>query len=675
MTAFAALAVDSDESSDEPNSISPSRSRSTAPLAACAIVAVVALLGWPGGQRARDWVSSAPASPPVPLGRPDLIWLPRFASNHSLLAVAAAAQPYFDAGMLHMAGFNREEARRAFEAAVAAAPRCAMCHWGVAYACGPTAGEPSSADAATARREAALAHSLVGSPRGSLEAALIAAMALRHPPVSWSVDLASEEAGFRAYAGALDAARKERWVGGGGLSVAERAELDVHYAEALLCLAGGESSTIGVAYSSRFHANNTMEAAGAPTSAVAEATPLLRRALAASPHHPLALHLYIHIAEGRPRADSANGPAAVAEAAEALARVSGGLGHLIHMPSHVFSRLGRFAESVAANERALREDALYRAHGASPYLTEHNLEMLVHAAAMSGRQNTAGLHAAALGRTAFLTTLVRFGEHAKVRATVAAVPCRADPVCLYAHGLALAAEASGGKAPWQLSGGARGEAALATARASLRQLDNSSCDCIHAPTGKPGPPPCAWDNAARCIAGWTLRARIALLDGDVDGAVGLLQRAVEREAGLAYDEPPPWHYPTRHCLGAVLLLAAHRVRGHPQSLRVEGAAPRAEAVFRADLEVWPENPWSLAGVAAAMQARGARLEEVEAVQGRARASWGGDPAAGDADAFDSPCDVEAVLSGSPGGGCPSPPPQGSRTLGLAWSPCPAFWGG
>ena len=283
------------------------------------------------------------------------------------------------------------------------------------------------------------------------------------------------------------------------------------------------------------------------------------------------------------------------------------------MASHIYARLGSYGASIECNERAIAIDEEYARHGASAYLPGHNIEMLVYSAALSARRESAHRYSAKLGHGALLASMLRFGEHAAILARVAAQPCAtAEPLCHYAHGMAVLAA----------DGGDHEETRLTAARASLHELDDGShCGCIQSATGQLGLPPCAWDNAVTCIARWTLGARLALAEGDTPRSIRLMQLAVEREANLAYDEPPPWHYPSRHCLGALELLAAtepHKVVHDDPQARA-AAARRAEAVYVADLEVWPENAWSTIGLAAARQAQPAAYSaaHIEALWARA----------------------------------------------------------
>ena len=303
-------------------------------------------------------------------------WLPTFSSRFSFGAssMSAEASRYFSAGMLHMAGFNRPEGRKAFEAAVARDPTCALCHWGLAYSCGPTPGDKHSFDGEAAKRAARAAQALLqdGDRGGSaLERGLVSAMAAR---------FASGDEDVAAYLGAL------RRLRGGGLeaSNSSRATAEALFAEALLLAVPGRGSQ-------RYHANNTMAGAGPPHPLVLEALVALEGVIGSGgggsggggvpgeggatsaaavpgldPHHPLALHLFVHAAEGRPLSDRRWGPRAAEGAAARLGgRAGGGVGHLLHMPSHIWARVGRYQDSVEANARALEVRAANAAANAA----------------------------------------------------------------------------------------------------------------------------------------------------------------------------------------------------------------------------------------------------------------------------------------------------------------------
>jgi tetratricopeptide (TPR) repeat protein len=108
------------------------------------------------------------------------------------------------------------------------------------------------------------------------------------------------------------------------------------------------------------------------------------------------------------------------------------------------------------------------------------------------------------------------------------------------------------------------------------------------------------------IASEVLAGELAAKQGDYERAIGHLEIAVDMEDRLIYIEPPNWHYPVQHSLGAVLLEA-----GRPAA---------AEKVYREDLRKNPENGWSLFGLAQSLRSRGQTDEAVQ-VEQRFEKAW------------------------------------------------------
>jgi tetratricopeptide (TPR) repeat protein len=308
-----------------------------------------------------------------------------------------------------------------------------------------------------------------------------------------------------------------------------------------------------------------------------------------APRHAGACHFYIHAVE-------AAFPERAVPCAEKLPSLMPGAGHVVHMPAHVYIRVGRYADAIERNVHALHADephlAEMPADGAYRLaLHPHNAHFLSFAASMIGRSAQA-LHAAAQTRTKTDTAMLRAPglgalQHyymmpllMKARFTrwdaVLAEPEPAEDLP-YARGLRHYARA--------LARVAQGDAGAAQSElASLRRLRG--------------------DERLKSVTIWDLNTGASLLDiaqssvegelaaarNDWTAAVAALRRAVATNDGLTYDEPPPWHLPPRQQLGGVLLRA--------------GRAAEAETMFRQDLERHPENGWSLAGLAASLRAQG-----------------------------------------------------------------------
>ncbi|MBE2215747.1 MAG: hypothetical protein IAE82_17875, partial [Opitutaceae bacterium] len=333
----------------------------------------------------------------------------------------------------------------------------------------------------------------------------------------------------------------------------------------------------------------------------------LARAIALDPAHPGALHYWIHLHESSRR------PQAALAAADTLAGLVPGSGHLTHMPAHIYMRTGRYADASAANRRSIEADARYLvqvdAQGAYRVgYVAHNHHFLWASAAMQGRSAEAIAAAraawpAACGprpgdrSTAILQhyyalplyALLRFGRWREIL-TDTLPPDVAEPYPLavwhYARGTAQARSGEPAAAREAL---ARVERLASEPALGATRIKNINAAAV----------------LAR-IAALTLRADLDLVERRHDDAVAALAQAVALEDGLSYDEPHLWLAPTRHALGAALL-----VSGRPRD---------AERSYREDLAHYPENGWSLMGLARSLRAQG-RNEAAKDVDQRFRAAW------------------------------------------------------
>jgi len=483
------------------------------------------------------------------------------------------AQRYFDQGMVLAWGFNAPEAARSFDAATRADPKCALCFWGLAWSLGPTINaDMQKADAArvqtAVRRAEAL--SVNASPR---HRALISALGARHPKP-----------------GAVDEER---------------------YAERMRALAranprDADVLTLAAEAQLNLHPYDWWERDGTPKSWTPEVEALLAAALKIAPDHPGANHYWIHLME------SSATPGRALPSAATLETLVPGSGHLLHMPAHIYMRVGRYADAAAANERALAADERYLAQleAQSAYrvgYAAHNPHFLWAAAAMEGRSGAA-IDAA---RTAYRVACgpapsLRNGtfQHYFVLEYYALVRFgRWDE--LLKKTLPPDTDAPYPLAVWHF---ARGVALVRTgkpreARKALEALERALADPTLKDAKVKNINPAA---SLAQIAHLTLRAELALGDRKPRDAVKLLEEAVAIEDGLAADEPHLWLAPTRHAYGAALLRAGH--------------VAEAEITYREDLARYPENGWSLYGLAQALAAQG-RADEAKDIDERFRAAW------------------------------------------------------
>jgi len=489
------------------------------------------------------------------------------------------ARRHFDQGWILYQGFNHAEARRSFRRAAELDPSCAMAWWGLALAHGPhinnmAMDEDSSRAAHEAVAKAASLLPAAGEEGGDgVEAALVGALARRYawPPPEERRKL------DEAWADALGAVH-ERFRGD--------VDVAVLYAESLMDLRPWD----------------LWSPEGEPRPETPRIVAVLEGALAARPDHPLANHLYIHALEASPE------PGKALAAADRLRDLVPGSAHLVHMPSHIDIRLGRYAEAVEANERAIAADRRYleRANPRGLYsmYRAHNYHFLVYAAMFRGQSELALRRAREIGEVlpreevlampavleAFLATpyhvLVRFGRWEEI---LALPPPPADypmttAIWRYARGLSLS---------------------------TLGRIDEATAEAAAFERAAAAVPESSFvgNNPSRVV----LDVGRAMLAGELeyrrgghDRAFELLREAVRRDEALRYDEPWGWMQPAAHALGALLL--------------EQGRTEEAERVYRADLERHPGNGWSLHGLAECLRRRGAS-EEAAGVEARLAKSW------------------------------------------------------
>jgi tetratricopeptide (TPR) repeat protein len=320
-----------------------------------------------------------------------------------------------------------------------------------------------------------------------------------------------------------------------------------------------------------------------------------------APNHPGALHLYIHAVEATTTPERAEAPA------DRLEKLMPGAGHIVHMPSHIYYRVGRYADAAKVNALAALVDEQYiaRCHAQGFYpigYYGHNIHFLWTSSAMQGRYNAAigaarrlikaiGPDAAKLGPMAQLyylvptATLLRFGKWDEVLAEPMPKPELKFVVAFMhlARGFAFANKAD-------MADAQKERAALATV-ADDPEFANY------------GMVPAA---AMAKIALAELDGEIARLSGNLDLAIKDFTTAATLEHALPYTEPPYWHQPMSQLLGAALLQA--------------GRAPEAEAVYRESLKSYRLDGWALYGLAQAQDAQG-HHDEANATRKEFDAVW------------------------------------------------------
>jgi tetratricopeptide (TPR) repeat protein len=300
---------------------------------------------------------------------------------------------------------------------------------------------------------------------------------------------------------------------------------------------------------------------------------VLERTLARNIAHAGACHLYIHAVESSPE------PGRAAACAELLMASMPGASHLRHMPSHTWVRIGRWGDAVRANQNAVIADRHAGHGGPDGVYPSHNQHMLSFSAAFDG-QSAVALQAArdldGPGAMAYALpmTLVRFGRWREATQ----VP---RPTHRYAMGT------------WHF---ARGMAFLRLGQADSAETARAELAAAVADAGDAR----FRDHPLASLLGMAsaiLEGEIHAAAGRFDEAIAALAAGVVLEDALDYDEPEPWAIPVRHVVGAIQLAA--------------GKAADAEATFRAELADHPHNGWSLAGLAAAVEAQGRAREAAE----------------------------------------------------------------
>jgi tetratricopeptide (TPR) repeat protein len=512
--------------------------------------------------------------------------------QYSITTSSPLAQRYFDQGLRLYYAFNHAEAIRSFEEAARLDPDCALCWWGKGLALGPNINlpmDPSLEAEARAAMDEAQARTAGVTPR---EAALVAA-------------------GVRRYGGAPGqppglsrAALDSAWVDGLRSAVREfpdDLEIATLLAEALMTL--------------RPWSYWTRE--GSPEPGTLELLGHLERVIAANPNHPGACHFHIHAVE-------AVDPERALPCAERLADLMPGAGHLVHMPGHIYIRVGRYLDAIRANEHAVHADETYirdQRPGLGIYVAgyyPHNYDFMAFAAAMAGRRSmsleaaekVAEVTPAELLGAPGLTLLQNYAwRHLQMKVRFGAWDAileASEPPAelLHARGVHHYARGRARVGRGELAE-ARRELALLREMAAHPELAEASLDFNPSPL-------------VLGIAGEVLAGVLAAAEGRTDAAVNHLREAVRMEDGMVYGEPPEWSVPVRHDLGEVLLAV-----GRPAA---------AEVVFREDLRRFPENGWALHGLARSLHLQGREGEAAEAEHRFGRAWVGSDmvlPAPGD----------------------------------------------
>ena len=474
------------------------------------------------------------------------------------------AQLLFNQGMQLLYGFNHDEAIRTFQKAAEHDPEFAMAYWGIAYANGLHINNPAMTEAQSQRAyhaaQQALARIEYASP---VEQALIRAVAKRYAmPIP-----ANRKPLDEAYAAAMEKVWKQ---------YPNDPDVGALYAESLMNLQPWDLWTRDFK----------------PKGRTLEIVATLERVIELDPDHPGANHFYIHAME------ASSTPEKALASANLLQTLVPGSGHLVHMPAHIYARLGRWDDASNSNIAAIKTDRAYFKLAPPPefyglYFV-HNLHFLAWSASMEGRYATAMQAARELERDIpqdFLKqftyiadgftpvtyhVMIRFGKWEDILAEPEPEEYRLVSRMMrrYARGVALSALGR-----------------IDEARAELDAFERVAAEI-----------PADWQigqNKASSVipvARHMLTGELLFREGEYDAAFAELNKGVKLEEALVYDEPPGWMQPVRHALGALLMAT--------------GRAEEAEQVYREDLKLNPRNGWALLGLEQALNAQG-KMEEAK----------------------------------------------------------------
>jgi hypothetical protein len=484
----------------------------------------------------------------------------------------AQAQRYFEQGMVFGWGFNFPEATRSFRAAAMRDPGCALCRWGIAWAVGPNINsDMTPAELPIARDALVQAEVYAADPRSR---ELIAALASCYPKPGEAI-------------GSIEARR---------CSEAMTALADRWPADPDIAVLAAETLMTE-------HAYDWWRTDGTPQPWTPRIVALLDKAVRLSPDHPGAHHYRIHLYGESPA------PAVALDSAQRLAAIAPGIGHLVHMPAHIYMQVGRYHDAVLANAAAVDADRRYAAltQPDPQYVAGyalHNQHFLWAAALWSGESELARSTADAVASAAETSeeldagtrqhlmgmpwlTDVRFASWSAILARP--IPAQGDylkGLAAYARGTAFARSGDAVRADGELALLRRARRTTAAEKLAIKNT-NRAADVL-------------------ALAEALLRADVASARGHWTEAARHAGTAVKREKALESDEPPVWPLPAEQLLGRTQLAAA---------------SPRAALdAYSRDLARHPENAYSLLGTSQAQLALG-ETAPAQTTRARALAAW------------------------------------------------------
>ena len=481
--------------------------------------------------------------------------------THPITTNNKYVQRYFDQGLTIDFAFNHAESARSFRAGQTLDPNCAMCFWGEALALGPNINVTSNGSVIMADQERLAAYE-----------AIQKALSLKNK-------VSEKERDF------IDALATRY----NGDTASPRGPLDLAYAEAMRELSNKYPEDDDAASLFAESLMNTMPwdywiDADSPKPLTVEAIEILEKVMARNPRHPMALHLYIHAVE------SSSQPERAEAAADILLDLVPGAGHLVHMPSHIYWRVGRYADASESNIMAAAVDEAYiaacNAQGFYPAAYyPHNIHFLWASSSMEGRSEIAieagekvaknvrlemidQFPGVEFFKTVPMLSLVQFGLWDRV--------LELDPPAErleYANAIWHYARSVAYSNKGKIESAQKEQQMIE----SLKDTnDVLHLDSIYYPA-----------SMLLEIADSLALGEIAISNNDYQSAIQYFANAVSVQDALPYTEPPFWYYPTRLSLGKAYLLSDQ--------------ADEAEVVFEENLKRYPRNGWALYGLIQALE--------------------------------------------------------------------------
>jgi tetratricopeptide (TPR) repeat protein len=489
--------------------------------------------------------------------------------HHPVSTSSPEARKFFDQGLRFVYAFNHDEAVRSFRRAAELDPQMAMAYWGVALAFGPNYNREAEAERDKAAYQAVQRALALAGKAPEHERLYIEALAKRYSAVP-GADQAKLALEYRNAMG----------------------ELAKRYPDDL------DAATLFAEAGMNLRPWQLWTADGKPADGTLDIVAVLESVLKRDPDHIGAIHYYIHAVEASPS------PERALAYAPKLASLAPAAGHLVHMPAHIYQRLGDYAAAARSNEEAARADEAHiRSRGVKglyPVMYySHNLHFLAVAYSMWGRGADAlaaakrleahvGPHVKEMPMAeGFMSTstllLVRFRRWNEILK----VPSP-DPSLLTTYAF------------WRFARG--------SAFAERREVTKAESERVAFLEAVKRVPEDDGAHATLKVAERVLSARIAASKRENKAAIELLRKGVEIEDSLPYGEPPAWYSPVREALGGALLR--------------EGQHAEAEAVFRADLEKNRRSGRSLFGLMHALNGQ-RRTHEARLVEGEFKKAWAG----------------------------------------------------